>query len=104
MVYTIFNTLTGKIIKISNCPISLIKLQLNEFEDYIEGSYFDTEYCIENRIPMRLLKKENDKKDLISSFLTKEEELIRDKQVKLIRQQAIKELKEEGKLPKDYKE
>lgn len=104
MIYTIFNIKSGKITKISNCPASLIKLQLSEFEDYIKGVYLDTKYYIVDKKPIKLPESKKNNNTPISPLLTNEEELIRNKQIQIIRQQAIKELKEEGKLPGDYKE
>ena len=104
MVYTIFNMLTGKIIKTVRCPVDMINLQLRENEDYVEGEYLDTKYFIKNREPLELPN--NDKEEAqqrIQYTIPEEEVLIRSKQMELFRQQAIEELKKEGKLPEDYK-
>ena len=102
MVYTIFKESTGKIVKISKCHPHLIGLQLQEDENYIEGEFLDTEYYIKNYEAVKLEKKAKNTIKL-TKVVPEEEILIRSKQMELFRQQAIEELKKEGKLPEDYK-
>jgi len=61
IIASIYKKSTGQIIKTVSCPKSLITLQYNiDTESYIEGSYNDSKYYIENNIPILIPEPSNE--------------------------------------------
>jgi len=99
--YTVYDKKTGTINKILSCHVSQLLNNLQPEEDYIEGEYIDTEYVIDTK-EKKPIKVKSSKTEAVSR--NEYEELIMVRMQEIIRRKAIEELKNEGKLPKEYEE
>jgi hypothetical protein len=95
----------GKILRTGYCPNSMLEIQAGENEIVIEGVADDSKHYIKNKKVAEFTSemksaKEKQKQEMESK--REKDNLIRKRIDDIVRNQAIAELKKEGKLGEDY--